>query len=67
MAEAVAAYSTRARPEGTLSFPLGWRDLKATGTRPLVTVESVVAKLKRRADPWKDYWACRQTLSATGR
>lgn len=66
-AVAVAAYSTRARPEGTLSFPLDWRDLKATDTRPLVTVESAVAKLKRRADPWKDYWACRQTLTARAR
>jgi bifunctional non-homologous end joining protein LigD len=62
-AVAIALYSTRALPAGTLSFPLNWRDLKATETPPKLTVETVAAKLGRRADPWQDFWANRQTLS----
>lgn len=67
-AVAVAAYSTRALPEGTVSFPIGWQDLKRSETPPRVTVESVAAKLaRRRNDPWLGYWSSQQSLSAKPR
>jgi bifunctional non-homologous end joining protein LigD len=67
-AVAIAAYSTRAVPEGTLSFPIGWQDLKRTRTAPRVTVENVLTKLAgRKKDPWSDYWSSHQSLSAKPR
>ena len=60
----VAAYSTRARPDGTVSVPLTWEELTAR-LRPeeltLVTVPRRLARL--RADPWAAYWKSRQRLT----
>lgn len=57
----VAAYSTRARPNATVSLPLDWDELGAK--RESFDIDSVRRRLKRRrADPWTGYFACEQTL-----
>jgi bifunctional non-homologous end joining protein LigD len=62
-AVAAAAYTARARPQGTVSVPLTWRELEATDTPALYTVRSLARRLQAlRKDPWKDFWSCRQRL-----
>jgi bifunctional non-homologous end joining protein LigD len=64
-ATAVAAYSLRARDGLPVSMPIDWRDL-ATDVRGAYfnwrNVPRILAK--RRRDPWADYEASRQRLSA---
>jgi len=64
-ATAVAAYSLRAREGLPVSMPIDWRDL-ATDVRGAHfnwrNVPGLIAK--RRRDPWADYEAARQRLSA---
>lgn len=62
-AVAVAAFSARARPNGSVSAMLSWRDLATTGSSDAYTVLNVVSRWKRqRLDPWKDYWNSKQRL-----
>jgi bifunctional non-homologous end joining protein LigD len=59
----VAAFSTRARPEASMSVPLEWQALDPR--RPLVpyTVSNIRKRIaKWRDDPWRDYWTARQRL-----
>jgi bifunctional non-homologous end joining protein LigD len=59
----VAAYSTRARPEATVSVPLGWRELSPARPPDRFTVLTVPGRLSRLAsDPWSAYWTVRQRL-----
>lgn len=63
-ASAVAAYSPRARPEGSVSTPLAWEELGSADARGRYTVKMVPARLKRLgADPWKDYSPSKQTIT----
>ena len=58
----VAAYSTRARPDATVSVPLAWSELARTRASGF-TVRTVVARLRRRrSDPWNGYGSLRQTI-----
>jgi len=62
-AVAVAAYSTRAHPDGTLSMPLSWRELTPSLSPRQFTVDNVLARIhRRRADPWAGFWKARQRL-----
>jgi len=60
---AVAAFSTRARPEATVSMPLAWTELdRADPARFTVrTVPTILAR--RRRDPWRDYEDSREPLT----
>jgi bifunctional non-homologous end joining protein LigD len=58
----VAALSARARPAATVSMPVGWKQLTAKLKPERYTVLTVPKKLS--PDPWRDYWSCRQTISA---
>jgi bifunctional non-homologous end joining protein LigD len=60
-ATSVAAYSTRARPNATVSTPLAWDEL---GDQPdRYTVTTLPARLRAlRSDPWAAFWTTRQTL-----
>ena len=61
----IAAYSTRARPGATVSVPITWDELKPSLDPQRLTVASVPSRLARaKADPWKEYWTCRQKLTA---
>jgi bifunctional non-homologous end joining protein LigD len=59
----IAAYSTRARPNGPVSVPVAWTELSRLATPDRFTMAKVPARLARmRADPWKAYRSTRQRL-----
>jgi bifunctional non-homologous end joining protein LigD len=53
-ATAVAAYSTRARAEATVSTPLAWDELGPQMRSGRFTVVNLLHRLARVPDPWKD-------------
>jgi bifunctional non-homologous end joining protein LigD len=64
-ATTAAAYSARARPGLGVSMPLAWDDLAALKRSDQWTVRTAREHLSfQSADPWADYWKCRQTLTA---
>ena len=61
----IAAYSTRARPQATVSVPLTWQELSPARTPDRFTMATVRDRLARlRADPWKAYGRTKQRISA---
>jgi bifunctional non-homologous end joining protein LigD len=58
----VAALSARARPSAAVSMPVSWRQLTAKLNPQAFTV--LTAPKTLRTDPWRDYWSCRQKISA---
>jgi len=54
-ATAVAPYSLRARPGGTVSLPLSWQELAKVKTPKDYTFETVPKIVKARKDPWAGY------------
>ena len=64
-ATSVAAFSTRSRPEATVSVPIAWDELSPALRSYDFTVTSVPPRLRQLgADPWAGYWAAHQTLRA---
>jgi bifunctional non-homologous end joining protein LigD len=60
----VAAYSTRARPEATVSTPLMWSELSAAIPPDRFTLTTVLRRLAaRRIDPWQAYARTRQLIT----
>jgi bifunctional non-homologous end joining protein LigD len=62
---AVATFSTRARPTGTVAVPLRWNEVTARLQPERFTVLSIASRLRRLkppADPWKDFWGSKQRL-----
>jgi bifunctional non-homologous end joining protein LigD len=57
----VAAFSARARPAAPVSMPVSWRHLTPKLKPESFTVLTV--PIKRRTDPWRDYWSCSQKIS----
>jgi bifunctional non-homologous end joining protein LigD len=53
-ATAVAAYSTRARAEATVSTPLAWEELGPEMRSGRFTVGNLLNRLAHLSDPWKD-------------
>jgi bifunctional non-homologous end joining protein LigD len=61
----IAAYSTRARSDAPISVPVMWNELRPALDPQGLTLATVPRRLARlRADPWKDYWTCKQKLTA---
>ena len=59
----IAAFSTRARPDATVSTPLAWRELSPGRTPETFTMATVPQRLRsQRADPWAAYWSTAQRL-----
>ena len=58
----VAAYSTRARAGATVSAPLSWKELTPSSKPGAFTVQTIIARLARRKDPWAEYWKVKQKL-----
>jgi bifunctional non-homologous end joining protein LigD len=58
----ICAYSTRARPDASVSVPLHWDELDGA-RRPDFTVATVPAHLRAQGpDPWKGYGRVKQRL-----
>jgi bifunctional non-homologous end joining protein LigD len=67
-ATAVAAYSTRAKPNAPVSTPLAWDELGPRTTPDRFTVATLPRRLASlRADPWEGLGSVRQTLPASRR
>jgi bifunctional non-homologous end joining protein LigD len=63
-ATAVAAYSTRAKPEAPVSVPLAWSELSTEIRSDHFTLANVQDRLRLlRRDPWKDYYSAKQRLT----
>jgi bifunctional non-homologous end joining protein LigD len=66
---AVAGFSTRARPEGTVSVPLRWSEVSAK-LRPsrftIATIGTRLTRLEKSGDPWQDFWRTEQRLPLRG-
>jgi bifunctional non-homologous end joining protein LigD len=61
---AVAGFSTRAKPTGTIAVPLRWSDVTARLDPESFTVKTIAKRLARLSeDPWVDYWTCSQRLT----
>ena len=59
----IAAYSTRARADATVSVPVTWEELSPARKPDRFTIETVPTRLARlRADPWKKYWTTKQRI-----
>jgi bifunctional non-homologous end joining protein LigD len=58
----VAAFSARAKPSATISMPVSWKQLTARLQPASFTVTTAPKKLG--SDPWRDYWTCKQRISA---
>jgi bifunctional non-homologous end joining protein LigD len=63
-ATAIASYSARARPTGTVATPVSWKELGQLHEPPAFTVKSLCSRLRRRKrDPWEGFSTTRQRLS----
>jgi bifunctional non-homologous end joining protein LigD len=64
-ATAVAAFSTRARPGATVSAPLTWQEVETGIRSDQLTILNLALRLRSlRADPWVDFAAVKQKISA---
>jgi hypothetical protein len=62
-ATSVAAYSTRATPQATVSVPIAWEELTPSLTSDHFTIANLPRRLaKFKADPWAGYWTASQAL-----
>ena len=60
---AVAAFSTRAKPQATVSVPLDWDELSPKLTNEQFTVNTVARRLARlKQDPWANFFRKKQKL-----
>jgi bifunctional non-homologous end joining protein LigD len=63
-ATAVAAFSTRAKPEATVSMPIFWEELDKGVRADTFNVRNVRERLNGlKNDPWKDYWNLKQEIT----
>jgi bifunctional non-homologous end joining protein LigD len=60
---AVAAFSTRAKPQAPVSVPIAWEELGPKLTSDHFTVATVPKRLaKLRQDPWTNFFRKKQKL-----
>ena len=65
---AVAGYCVRARPKATVALPLDWAQLKPGLDPAAFDVNTVPGLLRqRKADPWRELYKTKQTISAAAR
>jgi bifunctional non-homologous end joining protein LigD len=60
-----AAFSARARPGMGVSMPVGWEQLSSLKSGAQWSIATAREYLSfQKDDPWADYWASKQTLTA---
>ena len=62
-ATAVAPYSTRAREQAPVATPIAWGELKRDVRFAHFNVGNVRERLRRRKDPWADFFAVDQAVT----
>jgi len=62
----VAPYSVRRRPHAPVSTPLDWKEVESTLDPSTLNLGNF-AKRTKRADPWEDFFASRQSLKGAVR
>ncbi|HZV61695.1 MAG TPA: DNA ligase D [Methylophilaceae bacterium] len=63
-ATAVAAYSTRAKPNAPVSVPVAWEELESDLRSNSYTVRNIFERLDNlKQDPWKDYFKLQQRIT----
>jgi len=63
-ATAVAAYSVRARSGAPIATPIAWDELKQDVRFAHFNLRNVPARLRRRKDPWADFFTVDQAVTA---
>lgn len=63
-AVAVAAYSSRASPRGTVSLPVRWRELAAHPSDAFDVRRTLARVARVRVDPFRDLYSAQQRLPA---
>ena len=64
-ATTAAAFSARARPGLGVSMPVAWDELPEIRSGAHWTISDARDRLSfQKADPWADYWRCKQTMTA---
>jgi bifunctional non-homologous end joining protein LigD len=64
-ATTAAAFSARARPGLGVSMPISWDELPEIKSGAHWTISDARDRLSfQKADPWADYWTCKQTMTA---
>ena len=58
----VAAFSLRARPGATVSFPIGWSELTPHLDPAAFHIGNIPTLLRGWRDPWRDVWSVKQHL-----
>jgi bifunctional non-homologous end joining protein LigD len=63
-ATAIAAYSTRSRPDASISAPILWDELNNDLHSDTFNLSNIQQRLSRvKKDPWADYFTTRQRIS----
>ena len=57
-----SVYTARAKPKGTISMPLSWKQVEQGVKISDFTIRNAVQLLKTKGDPWSDFFSSRQTL-----
>ena len=64
-ATAVAAYSTRSKPDGPISTPIRWDELSEHLHADTFKLDNILERLSSlEADPWADYFKTNQRVTA---
>lgn len=62
-ATAIAPYSPRARPLASVATPVAWAELPRIEAANVFTIPTILQRIKRKTDPWSDYFTTRQRIS----
>jgi bifunctional non-homologous end joining protein LigD len=57
-----AVFTARAKPSATVSMPLAWKDVEKGVKIQDFTITNVPDLLKKKGDPWVEFFANRQTI-----
>ena len=63
-ATAVIPYSLRARKLPAIAMPIAWKDLKNISSPDEFIITDVLRIVKKRKDPWADYFRINQRIAA---
>jgi bifunctional non-homologous end joining protein LigD len=63
-ATAIVPYSLRNKPNASVAVPISWKELKSLDEADGFTLQEAEKFLRKRKDPWADYFETRQRIAA---